>query len=393
MLTRVEIKEFRSCHNVVLDDLSPVTALVGRNGAGKSNILQAIQSAAHTATITSSLDSEDFPEHARVLLAFQIEGAHYRYEIGTQHQRESSFTVVLSLLERLDVSTDDRRWRKVFERTDEKVDVNGRDAPIQIDGITPCMAALRSLVPEQDDVRRHIGPVHNFLDEIAYFPFDETSTSTELPFVHGSKYTLWRSVYDRTGTPGDSLQMRLFHLFLEHNERYHELLSLLGPKGIHLLDTIRMPDQKPGELSAKLNANFIFSPGYSPAGTFASRPQGFELNQLSVGTRRVLRMVTAMLLQPQSVMLFEHPEDTVHPGLLRKLIALFKTYGDPTQFVFSSHSPTTFDCLDPADVRLVTMADGQTDVRKMDDKELAAAKSFLRDEGSLSEFLETLEEV
>ncbi len=40
MLKRVEIHNFRSCHNVVLDDLGAVTVLVGRNAVGKSNILR-----------------------------------------------------------------------------------------------------------------------------------------------------------------------------------------------------------------------------------------------------------------------------------------------------------------------------------------------------------------
>ena len=46
---RVEIRNFRSCHSVVLDDLGPVTVLVGRNAVGKSNVLRAVQWAAETA--------------------------------------------------------------------------------------------------------------------------------------------------------------------------------------------------------------------------------------------------------------------------------------------------------------------------------------------------------
>lgn len=42
MLKRVHIKIYRSCRNVEIADMGPVLALVGRNGAGKTNILRAI---------------------------------------------------------------------------------------------------------------------------------------------------------------------------------------------------------------------------------------------------------------------------------------------------------------------------------------------------------------
>ncbi len=51
MLTRVEISKFRSCEDLVLDNLGPMTVLVGRNGAGKTNILRGIEWAARTATL------------------------------------------------------------------------------------------------------------------------------------------------------------------------------------------------------------------------------------------------------------------------------------------------------------------------------------------------------
>ena len=50
MLDRIEISGFRTCDAVTLDGLGKVTALIGRNSAGKSNVLQAIQAMARLAT-------------------------------------------------------------------------------------------------------------------------------------------------------------------------------------------------------------------------------------------------------------------------------------------------------------------------------------------------------
>ncbi|OQY43653.1 MAG: hypothetical protein B6247_31345 [Candidatus Parabeggiatoa sp. nov. 2] len=52
MFERIHIQNFLSCQDVVIDDMRGFTALVGRNGSGKTNILRAIQWAVESATST-----------------------------------------------------------------------------------------------------------------------------------------------------------------------------------------------------------------------------------------------------------------------------------------------------------------------------------------------------
>jgi recombinational DNA repair ATPase RecF len=94
MLRRVEIENYRSCRSIVLDDLSPLTALVGKNGAGKTNVLTAITTAAHAAT---SPDAEALrfawvSAGLRVSLEFSTNGSIYRSmeQGGTQVRRLSA---------------------------------------------------------------------------------------------------------------------------------------------------------------------------------------------------------------------------------------------------------------------------------------------------------------
>ena len=49
MLTSVHIKNFRSCKDVKIENMGLMLGLVGRNGAGKTTILRAIEWAASTA--------------------------------------------------------------------------------------------------------------------------------------------------------------------------------------------------------------------------------------------------------------------------------------------------------------------------------------------------------
>ena len=91
-------------------------------------------------------------------------------------------------------------------------------------------------------------------------------------------------------------------------------------------------------------------------------------------------------------MLLEHPEDKIHPGLLRKLIDLLRNYADESQLIVASHSPAVFNSLGPDSIRLVTMDQGETKARAFSPSEIGIVGNYLEEEGSLSDFLETVEE-
>ena len=92
-------------------------------------------------------------------------------------------------------------------------------------------------------------------------------------------------------------------------------------------------------------------------------------------------------------MLIEQPEDSIHPGLLRKMIDLFRCYSDHSQIIFATHSPEVLDILRPEEVLLVSANEGNTEVRNLSPDEISQAKGFLKNEGSLSDFLEPFEEL
>ncbi|WP_263165363.1 AAA family ATPase [Streptomyces sp. SCSIO ZS0520] len=60
MITRLEIEGFRSFREVAVD-LAPFTVLVGQNGSGKSNLLEAVDLAAQVLTDSRHLDVEQGP--------------------------------------------------------------------------------------------------------------------------------------------------------------------------------------------------------------------------------------------------------------------------------------------------------------------------------------------
>jgi len=59
MIVQIHIRNFKSCKNVALSDLGQIVALIGRNGAGKTNVLRSFYWMARTAT-TAAPDATPF---------------------------------------------------------------------------------------------------------------------------------------------------------------------------------------------------------------------------------------------------------------------------------------------------------------------------------------------
>ncbi len=185
--------------------------------------------------------------------------------------------------------------------------------------------------------------------------------------------------------------MRVLSLALTNQASFEEVCSLLGPDGLGLLDNIGLNILGGGKEDTGEGQRF-YQLTFAPGMRRRDRPSLFDFGDLSSGTRRIIRIIVSLLFDHSSVMLLEHPEDDIHAGLLHKLIDILRVYSDRCQLIIASHSAAVFDVLEAKSVRLVTMSDGETKVRALTAEELDAARKYLEEEGTLSEFLEVVGE-
>ena len=105
-----------------------------------------------------------------------------------------------------------------------------------------------------------------------------------------------------------------------------------------------------------------------------------------------MAILVAVIVDENSVILMEQPEDGIHAGLLGKLVPLLRANMNGGQFFMASHSATVLNRVKPEEVRLVEMREGETRVRSLAAKEVRSAQAYMMDDGSFSEFLESFEE-
>jgi predicted ATPase len=408
MLDSIVIKNFRSCENVRFELREPVVALLGKNGAGKTNVLHAIQLAADLcvgeAESAFSLQPRDASQPTTLELSFSIDSVPFQYRIC----RSAVAAKVEEFEESLTKCND-----SIFNRAGEETQAPSAGLPqgFRLGTRAATLPALLQILPNDNPATAELRPVADYLRSVNYYSllqgFQEhfvgpqrTSIgdrwSDSSPVIEVAKYEAWKSEL-LEGRARRSVQLRLLHLFLTDKPSFDELKTLLGDDGLGLLADIRIEEvllrgRTPTETTVKIEEAFetAYALSFVPGGGLAGAGRPFRYSGLSAGTWRILQILTYLVFDKNSCMLLEQPEDSIHPGLLAKVIDILRTYSGRTQFICTTHSPRVMNLVGPVGIRLVTAIDGNTSVEALSNENLSAAKGYLRDEGTLAEFLDTL---
>jgi predicted ATPase len=386
MLVDVHIEGFRSCRDCHVDLSESLIALVGRNGVGKTTILQAIAATAGFASGTQGDQSRPFgvpSSAASVAIRFRVDSHSYTYKVSTIGTRDSSKQrpFVLKYMEELRVEENESII--VMMREGPTIITFGKHEQISINESASAISAIASLFTASDPAASHVIRVKNYLQDISYYSLDDRSDLKDI--VLESEYRAWLQQYESSGVPAGSIAYRLLYLWEYEKAKFEEFKTLIGDDGIELIDDIDVAVfPSPGGIEKRYYIS------YTPASKLGGAGLKVAYSSLSAGTRRVLRLLSILLVDRRSVALLEQPEDSIHHGLLQKVIGVFREYADGSQMVFSTHSSDILDLMHPEEVRLVDAAGGSTSARHFTSSELEAARDYLRDRGNLGDFLDSI---
>jgi hypothetical protein len=386
MLQSVKIHQFRTCHQVTLRNPSQFVVLLGRNGAGKTNILSAVSWAASMA-----LPQEPaYGENAHVELTFRIGRAVYVYDVQRSKRvledNKTPQTYFKEILSR-------RQGRAapivIFERDGAEVRIQNMPGTGTINTELPALNLLAS-VGSRNSIMPDIDEVVGFLSGVKYYPLLSlvypTARSSNGVFL-GSAYEEWKKRPARSVLTDEDMNLSLIQAALEQSEKFDEIKALLDHRGLGVLDRVSVVDISPeqsGPTKSRIVAIF-----FSPPGTPDDHP-GYTFAQLSMGTQRIIQLISQIVLDRITVALIEQPEDGIHPALLRKLIGILKAYSIAFDFILTSHSPDVFNAVAPSQVRMVSMDGVRTRAIALTRSQIDLARQYMEDSGTLAEFLESM---
>lgn len=383
MLKKVRITNFLSCLDTEIE-LDGITALIGRNAVGKTNVLKAIEWCAQFAVGNASVYeyfSFDFEHNFEVEFLIGDDFFKYALKIGVDYIGLDPFT---SIIENLSCFINGG-WQIIVERKGDYVTHHKKEELIiGINADTPMISSLLSLMPK-NEINPAINKVYQYLSIIKYYMLDDEYENAEhsgySEHIDANSYKQWLAKKNKAKS---SVVMRLLHLWHEDKETLDELQALIGENGLNIVKHIEIDRYEYGTK----DENSFYTVRFNMENAVVN------YTQLSYGTQRVLTLLLALLYDKNSTLLIEQPEDGIHSGLLKKLLPLCfeyaKTYNK--QLIIATHSPEVINLLPPESIRLVRMTQNGTKVSSLDEERIPFIREYIENEGALFDFIESMDD-
>jgi len=363
MIHRFRVQNFKSIVDVDVQ-LSPVTVLVGKSGTGKSNFVQALRFL-RDVLISRQIVQQSWPQLRPVIASdapttfcveFSVAGVEekYQYELSIDKigPGQSPDMERLSLGDKClfhQVSTGrPRSARWLVEPDLTQVPAAGPIAIGRIPSISEIVIAFTALTSG-------IG-CYVFFDKVLCEPVRENQRT--------------RGLADDARNFLDTLK---------------DIVSNLQDLKVRKSIVAALQRVNPSISSVELND--IQNPTKVVVGhRFDGKTLALDLSQESDGFRRFYAHLLAIYqLPPKQTLLFEHPEDGIHPGALSLLAEEFKSAPEQGhgQVILTTHSPKLLDHFDVEQIRVVDLAGLETRIGFISSEQMEAIRDSLLEPGEL----------
>ena len=367
--------------NVGFDVGERVTVLVGKNGAGKSLIMEGLNAAAHRVIFGADFVPSPKSFRCRVMRAAQP-SITYEFEVDEDDYNNNDELEIVKIPSRRLIWSERCR---IEGRQEDEWTVN--NAQLTLHGRTPReFAPNEGLVVNALVEKRIISGMPIEAKQLAEIFSKLGFVSAGIPRGSESRHEILLRRIGRGGrhrwepvvnpeNPTSVLALNIFLMKLYwHSEStyvYDEFVELLQQLGVVREVTIHRYDEQTQGNDSYAAVHF----------------DGVNIGFCSDGTQRIAQIIAQLLSPRVRCLLIEEPETAVHPSLLARLLAILDSYSHDRQIIIATHSPQIVDWCPPQDLRLVERIEGQTHVRKLDERELGRVYNYLAHDGTLSDFV------
>lgn len=377
-LNSIHINHFKSLSDIKLESLSPLTLLIGANGVGKSNLIDALRFlrdmvvegldhaiSKRSGIITIRQHSPRKPYNVSIKISFTE-----KLKDGLTWQGYYEITIVSLSRGNYQVERESAKWyEQEYEYEDDRAISLGlieKKFSRDVDGILTIngIAGKFKLPKDQPALgsRGTFGkvaaPITDFLSRFRFSSiFPNTLREPSRPDT------------DR--------------LLKESGENWASVIKALKrtSMGKHSLERVRemmqvvMPTLQ--DVSVRTAGAYLV-PQFRVKDNDKSAAHDFDPVQISDGTLRIFGILLALYQNPAPPFIaLEEPEQTVHPAILSMLSEAFREVSERTQLLITTHSPYLVDFFAAEEIRIVSMQNGKTRISPIKSSQVESIKENL----------------
>ena len=341
VLDWINIEGFKSIRSADLE-IRPINVLIGANGSGKSNLLEAMAflQAIRAGNLQGYVGRSGGAD--RLLHFGGKETGQMTFRVSF-HEEVNQYRITLTLtdmnalhpaFEDLVFWNKDRYPDKPYDRS---ISNRGSEAGISN--------------PNVAGIGRHI---RQYLDSWRAYHFHDTGPSSPMKRtadLNDNRYL----------RPDGSNLAAFLYLLREKDAVEYGLIRRTVQLAAPFFDDFALEPQRLNEDTIRLEWKHV------------GNDDRFDVSALSDGTLRFIAIVT-LLLQPAddlpSVILLDEPELGMHPAAITLLASIIRSVSVDTQVILATQSPRLLDNFDPEDVVVADRVKGATEFSRLDAERL-----------------------
>jgi predicted ATP-dependent endonuclease of OLD family len=396
-----EISNYRSCKKTIIHMQEQLTGLIGINGAGKSNILNAILLLKKITRARNNprANLNEFTMDCQIKIEIEYEGktvylkGHIVYSNDDRNLDEVQYCRI--------------KWNfKEFTGTSKWLDIPFELIPIEdsyqlslpFKSIFHQKFQYKSWYDSQKMIPKLEYPIllniAEFFYGINYYSASQFSDPSRCPVSIELEEN--RNVRRfKVNSTHDQFILDLYRSFKAQDKQFKRYLSAINKEGIGLIDDIKFTEVKLPSSSYVVrtggNVKQLPSNRLLVVPSFVIDNTNLSPNQLSEGTFKTLALLFYVLTDDSKLLLIEEPEVCIHHGLLNSIISLIKTQSAQKQIIISTHSDFVLEQLAPENIILVKRDPEKGTSAKplnktMSKNDFLALRTYLEESGNLGEY-------
>jgi len=374
MIKEIELHNYKSLKKIKINLLFPINAVIGKTGAGKTNVLTGIYTACMLAFSGKIPKDNDLnvTKGFFIKIIFTIKEYTLIYSFGYYGKKKASIIDSLYIVEQ-------GKKVELLKKIDEyKMRIFGCKSPLFIPIDSSALNAVKNalLLEERPDYLKTISNYENIIAAIlldmsrvkfiSLFSIREPALFSISDF---EQYLKDKQVKDNNL----EFSFQLYDFFKNNSDRFYDFKTLL--KSLELIDDIEL-----SEINAKNEKGESFEFNIWRFKVFG---KSFPFSWLPFGTRRIINILFVLLYEKTPLLIIQEPETSVHYGLFFKLLAILYKYAEDKRIIISTYSEQILNHISPDQIVYLYNSGGITKSKEIKEKSL---HKYLTSDSSKSKF-------
>lgn len=378
-LNKVHLKGFKSIEDLTIDFQKSLNILIGKNGAGKSNVMEFIS----LATLNRKIPKLLYRYAELELIAddnnvFSIETEREPHtKVNNEYLSDS-----LGLLERFKINGQVKFDNSLDDGTRRKFQFNNKNFFYRNNlrllfnsmGYHPLYSLyLKFNLPDNLNCIEIPGSIKFSTEEDLN---DEINYLETLNFINQIIWRLELSYYSAIELD-KSISVDFYKLLQIPEGIINNLRTYTNIEDLRFNNNLNTYKDDKHILIENIKLEFKINGNWLP------------WSQLSDGTKRLFYIISEVT-DAQGLVLIEEPELGIHPHQFNLLMDFLKEQSEDKQIIISTHSPKALDHLSQNELNHILIAyydiNKGTQIRHLSDKETKKAQKYMKEVGFFSDY-------